>query len=467
MLLRLLVPVLLCFALLHPRGAGAQVPLVVRSGQLEVALYDQPGAARAESTALWLAQGLAPLLPAGGPYRLEVERRSIPKLYWIEGGRLVLHPRLPSASVDEQLQVFAMALWLLQREDGWDHEALLRSVAMLDSLRPTGWAPKWWPRCCRGLDALAATPALGAGPAPTLVASDAGESTPPADSAPSPPEPQPVETTKAYGRADLYGGFPMPLLDTWPWVIGTFALYAPVDRGELVMGLEAMPSGLVEARLGLGYARVRQRLLRINAGPLVAWNPGSVMGPDQQQPGLDYRGSRETGLWVDGELGGFRGLARLIPERQLGLDGWIGWEQRLELSPRWYLLPFGRARYVSDSLPQRILSMGGPVGVRWMEMDAYPTYRTATGRIEVEHVVPTGRLPGPAWLRPRAVLLRAGADCGYAPEHQFVGGWSAAMGLALHPLRDVKGVGWLTVAAPTDLSEFTWIVWLSTWLPQP
>jgi len=276
----------------------------------------------------------------------------------------------------------------------------------------------------------------------------------------------PPPTSKAFGRADLYGGFPMPLLESWPPVIGTFALYAPIERSEIVIGLEAMPHGLVEARAGFGYAHMRRGLLRINGGPFVAWNPGAKW-EKLQLDGVDYVGTRETGLWVDGELGGFRGLLRVIPDWQPGVDAWFGWERRLQLAEGWYLLPFGRARYVSDSLPQRVLSMGGPAGVRWMDMDVFLTRRTVTGRMEVEHVISTGRLPGPSWLRPRAVLVRAGADCGYAPEHEFVGGWSAAMGLALHPLAEIKGVGWLTVAAPTDLSEFTWIVWLSTWLPQP
>jgi len=466
MLPRLTFLVVLCLVLLLPVSARAQSPVVVRAGEFEVVLYDQPGARRAEDTARWLAEGLAPLLVDAGPQRLEVERRSIPQLYWIEGGRLVLHPRLPSASVDEQLQVYAMALWLLQREDAWDHDALLRAVATLEPLRPTGWAPRWWPRCCRGLDALASTPTLSAEPRPAMVAVEEVEPPTPADRAPSTLERPAFPITKAYGRADLYGGFPMPLVDAWPWVIGTFALYAPVEHSEIVVGFEVMPLGLVEARAGFGYAHMRRSLLRINGGPLLAWNLGAIM-PSHQQPGIDYAGTRETGLWVDGELGGFRGLARMIPDEQVGLDAWFGWERRLQVSPRWHLLPFGRARYVSDSLPQRILSMGGPAGVRWMDMDVYLTHQTATVRMEAEHVIPTGRLLGPAWARPRAVLLRAGADCGYSPEHSFVGGWSAAMGLALHPLREVKGVGWITVAAPTDLSEFTWIVWLSTWLPQP
>ena len=467
MLPRLTILVVLCLVLLLPVSARAQSPVVVRTGDLEVVLYDQPGAGRAEDTARWLAEGLAPLLVDAGPQRLEVERRSIPQLYWIEGARLVLHPRLPSASVDEQLQVYAMALWLLLREDAWDHDALLRAVATLEPLRPTGWAPRWWPRCCRGLDKLAATPSLGAVPRPTMVAEEPLAPTPAAEPVVPAVEPPAFAITKAYGRADLYGGFPLPLADTWPWVIGTFALYAPVERSEIVIGLEAMPLGLVEARGGFGYAHLRRWLLRINGGPLLAWNPGSVMADAQRQSELGYPGGLETGLWVDGELGGLRGLARLIPDEQVGVDAWFGWERRLQISERWYLLPFGRARYVSDSLPQRILSMGGPTGVRWMDMDVYLTHRTVAGRLEAEHVIPTGRLPGPAWLRPRAVLLRAGADCGYSPEYDFVGGWSAAMGLALHPLREIKGVGWLTVAAPTDLSEFTWFVWLSTWLPQP
>ena len=122
---------------------------------------------------------------------------------------------------------------------------------------------------------------------------------------------------------------------------------------------------------------------------------------------------------------------------------------------------------MSETLPQRVLSMGGSAGVRWMDVDSHLTYRTVAARFDIEHVVPTGRLPGPAWLRPRAILLRAGADCGYAPEHDFVGGWAGAIGLALHPVAEVKGVGWLTVATPTDFSSATWIVWLSTWLPQP
>lgn len=466
MLPRIAIPFVLCLALLLAPSARAQSPVVVREGSLEVVLFDRPGAKRAEDTARWIAEGLAPLLADGGPQRLEVERRGMEQLYRIDGVRLVLHPRLPSASVDEQLQVFAMALWLLQREDAWDHDALVRAVAALEPLRPTSWAPKWWPRCCRGLDALAATPALSTEPSPTLVASDVPGELLPTDSELPSSGREAMPVTKAHGRADLFGGFPMPLLDTWPWVIGTFALYAPLEHSEVVLGLEAMPLGLVEARAGLGYAHRRRWLLRINGGPFVAWNPAAWM-PSHQQPGIDYSGTRETGLWVDGELGGFRGLVRVIPDWQPGIDAWFGWERRLQLSPRWYLLPFGRARYVSDALPQRVLSMGGPTGVRWMDMDVYLTHRTATVRMEAEHVIPTGRLPGPAWLRPRAVLLRAGADCGYAPEHQFVGGWSAAMGLALHPVREVKGVGWLTVAAPTDLSEFTWIVWLSTWLPQP
>jgi hypothetical protein len=466
MLPRPLASLLFLALSLLPTVADALEPVVVRAGELDVVLYDRPGAERAEDTARWLAEGLAPLLVDAGPQRLEVERRGMEQLYRIDGGRLVLHPRLPSASVDEQLQVYAMALWLLQRDDAWDHDALLRAVATLEPLRPTSWAPKWWPRCCRGLDALAATPVRSAGPAPTLVASEALEEVPPTASSSSTLERFALPVTKAHGRADLYGGFPMPLLDTWPWVIGTFALYAPLEHSEIVLGLEAMPLGLVEARAGFGYAHRRRWLLRINGGPLVAWNPGAWM-PSHQQPDIDYTGTRDTGVWVDGELGGFRGLVRVIPDWQPGVDAWFGWERRLQVSPRWYLLPFGRARYVSDTLPQRVLSMGGPTGVRWMDMDVYLTHRTATVRMEAEHVIPTGRLPGPAWLRPRAVLLRAGADCGYAPEHQFVGGWSAAMGLALHPVREVKGVGWLTVAAPTDLSSFTWIVWLSTWLPQP
>ncbi len=466
MLPRITILVALCVVLLLSHRAWAQAPVVVHAGELEVVLHDQPGAVRAEDTARWLAEGLAPLLVDEGTLRLEVERRSMEQLYRIDGGRLVLHPRLPSASVDEQLQVYAMALWLLQREDAWDHAALMQAVAALDPLRPTSWAPKWWPRCCRGLDALAATRVAASEPSPALLASDVVQDNGLEDRVPSTPERFASPITKAHGRADLYGGFPMPLADSWPWAIGTFGLYAPIEHSEIVLGLEAMPLGLVEVRAGFGYAHMRRWLLRINGGPLVAWNLGAWM-PSHQQPGIDYGGTRETGLWVDGELGGFRGLVRVIPDWHPGVDAWFGWERRLEITPRWYLLPFGRARWVTDTLSQRVLSMGGPTGVRWMDMDVHLTHRTATVRMEAEHVIPTGRLPGPAWLRPRAVLLRAGADCGYAPEHQFVGGWSAAMGLALHPVREVKGVGWLTVAAPTDLSEFTWIVWLSTWLPQP
>jgi hypothetical protein len=322
--------------------------------------------------------------------------------------------------------------------------------------RPAGWAPRWWPRCCRGLDGLGPPPGWGE---PSLEPADPG--TWPLRGEPPPPP------ARAWGRADLYGGFRMPLAQDWPWVVGNFGLYAPIERGELVLGLEAMPLGLAEARLGGGYAHLRRGIFRFNAGPLLAWNIGSAMADHQRQPGLRYPETVQAGLWVDGEVGGFQGLLRLIPDREIGVDGWVGWERRWRLSERWYLQPFGRARYSSEHLSERILSMGGPAGVRWMDIDDYLTHRTVTGRLELEHVIPTGRFPGPAWIRPRAILLRAGADCGYAPEHSFQGGWSGSLGLALHPLREIKGVGWLTVAAPTRPDHLVWIVWLSTWLPQP
>lgn len=456
MLPRLLACALLCLASLPLRVVWAQQPVVVSEAGLEVVLHDRPGALRSEPVARWLAQALAPLLVDQAPGRLEVERRSMDRLYAVEGQRLLLHPRLPSASKDEQLQVLATAAWLLADASLEPELAWVRALSLVEPARPTGWAPRWWPRCCRGLDNMEA-PFVQR----QAVAEPADPGTWAALVGPPPP------ASRAWGRADLYGGFRLPLLEDWPWLVGTFGLYAPVERGELVIGLEATPLGLVELRAGAGYAHLRRGILRLNGGPLLAWNPGSAMADGQRQPGLYYPTHAQPGLWADGELGGFQGLLRLIPDPKPGIDGWIGWERRFALSERWYLLPFGRARLVSDGLTQRALSMGGPAGVRWMDIDANLTQRTAAVRFEAEHVIPTGRLPGPAWLRPRAVLLRAGADCGYSTEAAFVGGWAAALGIALHPVREVKGVGWLTVAAPTDLGSFTWIVWLSTWLPQP
>ncbi len=455
MLPSFLVRSLLLILLLLPARAFAQEPVVVRAGGIEVVLYDQPVAPRAEPVARWLAEELAAVLPASATGRLEVERRAMDRLYAVEGERLLLHPRLPSASVDERLQVLAIAAWLLARPGLDCQEAWDAALATVDPLRPEGWAPRWWPRCCRGLDAME-PPWAPVGP--VVEPADAGTW--------NLASPAPV-AQRAWGRADLYGGFRLPLLRDWPWVVGTFALYGPVERGELVLGLEAMPLGLVELRAGAGYAHLRRGILRLNGGPLLAWNPGSVMAPRKQQPDLDYPRPVQAGLWLDGEVGGFQGMVRAIPERRLGLDGWVGWERRIQLSDRWYLQPFGRARYSSDHLGQRTLAMGGPAGVRWMDVDAFLTHRTVTVRMEAEHVIPTGRMVGPAWLRPRAVLLRAGADCGYAPEWGFKGGWAGSLGLALHPLREIKGVGWLTVAAPTDLDSFVWIVWLSTWIPRP
>ncbi len=429
--------------------------MVVESG-LEVRLFDEPRARRGEGVALWLAESLGPLLPPEAERVLVLERRSSSLLYAAEDGRLVLHPRLPSASVDEKLQVMATAAWVLLEPSLGPEAAWGRAMELVDPLRPDAWAPGWWPRCCRGLDAM---------PPPWEPGVQEREPADPgtwAFDGSAPPEPR-----QAWGRADLYGGFRLPLLEDWPWVVGSFAVYAPIEYGELALALEAMPLGLVEARVGGGYAHLSRGILRLNAGPLLAWNLGSALGPEQRQEGLDYPGTMQPGVWVDGELGGFQGLLRLIPEEEPGVDAWLGWDRRIALGERWFVLPFGRARWVSESLPERMLSMGGPAGVRWMDVDAYLTHRVAAGRLELEHVIPTGRFPGPAWIRPRAVFFRAGADCGYAPEYDFVGGWSAAMGLALHPVREVKGVGWLTVAAPTDLSSFVWIVWLSTWLPKP
>jgi hypothetical protein len=456
MLPRLLLAILLGALLALPRAARAQQAVTVQREGVEIALWDLPGAPRAEQVAIWLAEQLAATLPAGSVARLEVERRGMERLFAVEGDRLLLHPRLPSASRDEQLQVLVTALWLLNEPHRRDEEAWARAIAQVEPLRPTGWAPRWWPRCCRGLDHLG-PPASW--PEPALEPADPGTwpltgMAPPA-------------ATRAWGRADLYGGFRTPLASDWPWVVGTFGLYAPVERGELVVGLEAMPLGLAELRLGGGYAHLRRGILRLNAGPLVAWNIGSAMKAHRQQPGLPYPDHVQAGLWVDGEVGGFQGLLRLIPEEQLGWDGWFGWERRWRLSERWYLQPFGRARYSSEHLSERILSMGGSAGVRWMIVDDFLTHRTVAGRMEIEHVIPTGRFPGPSWLRPRAILLRAGADCGYSPEHDFKGGWAGSLGLALHPLREIKGVGWLTVAAPTRPDHLVWIVWLSTWLPQP
>jgi hypothetical protein len=455
-MLRCLLPILLAAAILSlATPAHALQPVVVREAGLEVALWDQGDAPRAEPVARWLAGALGPLLPAGFTGRLEVERRSMDRLYAVEAGRLLLHPRLPSSSVDEQLQVLALASWILLSSSEESPEAWARALAVVEPLRPGGWSPRWWPRCCRGLDAMEP---------PWAPVSPSVEPADPSAWRFAEPAPEP---SRAFGRADLYGGFRLPLASDWPWVVGTFALYAPVDRGEFVLGLEAMPLGLVEIRGGAGYAQLRRGVLRLDAGPLLAWNPGSVMSPSQRQPGLGYAAQLQPGLWVDGELGGFQGLLRVLPDEDLGVDGWVGWERRVQLSERWYLQPFGRARLVSDNQPERILSMGGSAGVRWMDVDGYLTHRTAAVRMEAEHVIPTGRLLGPSWLRPRAVLLRAGADCGYAPEYGFVGGWAGSLGLALHPVREVKGVGWLTVAAPTDMSSLVWIVWLSTWIPQP
>jgi hypothetical protein len=105
--------------------------------------------------------------------------------------------------------------------------------------------------------------------------------------------------------------------------------------------------------------------------------------------------------------------------------------------------------------------------VRWAAQDALLVDRALSTHLELEHVIPTGRMPGPAWLRPRAVLLRAGADGAWAEETGFQAGWTGSVGLAMNPLREIKGIAWLILATPPDFSSLSWFVWFSTWMPRP
>jgi hypothetical protein len=113
------------------------------------------------------------------------------------------------------------------------------------------------------------------------------------------------------------------------------------------------------------------------------------------------------------------------------------------------------------------VSTGGSWGVRWLPPDALLTDRTVTARAEVEHVFPTGRMPGPAFLRPRAVLVRAGVDSAWSADTGAVFGWAGSVGLAMNPVRELKGVAWLILATPPDFSSLTWFVWFGTWMPRP
>jgi len=450
---------LLLLALLVPAARAESEQRVVNVGRVEVRITDGSAAPRASAVGGWLARELDALMPPGRSYQLAVERRSMGVLVRVHGDTLVIHPRLPSASRDEQLQLLCMAAWILLREDGDPLEAWERARRLVEPLRPTGWSPRWWPRCCRGLDGL--QPTVEGDELRAAVRSGRSEELPTLEDEAG------EEPPGAYGRADLCGGFRLPLFQDWPWVVGSFGIWAPIESWELVGGLESMPLGMVEVRLGAGLARWRHTILRLGGGPLAAWNPGSTSSDGQRQPGLRHSSSVQAGLWMDAELGGWRGLARAVPGQELVLDGWIGWERRLRLTERWYLLPYTRWRAVTEDAEERLLSMGGAAGVRWLAVDEHLVYRAGTLRLETEHVVPTGRIPGPRWIRPRAVLFRAGADCGFSGDTGFIGGWAGAVGLALNPLREVKGVGWFTVATPTDFSSFTWSIWLTSWMPRP
>jgi hypothetical protein len=436
-------------------AAPSGITVQAQEGQVEVRLLDRGHAPRAESIAAWLAEDLAAVLPAGGPWHLEVERRSMPVLVAVEGDRLLVHPRLPAASRDERLQVVRAAAWLLLRPDLGDEQAWARAGAAVSPLRPHHRGPEGWPHCCRGLDAQTPPPRIAEVSQAPVYGDD------PAVSSPDPPGRRP------FGRADLYGAFRSPLGADWPWVVGGAGIFVPIDRWEVVAGLEGMPQGLVETRLGLGLARWERRILRLDGGVLLAGNLGALLPDAQRQDGLRYPAGVEAGVWADAEYGGWRGLVRLLPEERLGVDAHLGWERRFTLAERWYILPFTRARWVSPFLDERLVSTGGSWGVRWMPTDALLTDRTITARAELEHVIPTGRLPGPAWVRPRALLLRAGADTAWSVDTGLQAGWAGSVGLAMNPVREIKGVAWVIFATPPDFSALSWFVWFGTWMPRP
>ncbi|MFH1466795.1 MAG: hypothetical protein ABIO70_20595 [Pseudomonadota bacterium] len=439
--------------------AGAVTPAEHRAGarvgSVEVQLLDHGRATRAEPVARWLADDLAAVMPAPGPWHLAVERRAMPVLVAVEGDTLLLHPRLPAASLDERLQVVRAAAWLLLRPGLGESAAWARAGEVVAPLRPDPRGPSWWPHCCTGLDAQAPPPSFADVERSPVYGDD------PAVSPPGTPGRRP------FGRADIYGAFRSPLGGDWPWVVGGAALYAPIDRWEIVAGVEAMPLGLVETRLGVGLVRWEQRILRLDGGVLLAGNLGAVLPEGQQQDSLRYPEGVEAGVWADTEWGGWRSMVRLLPEERLGVDAWLGWERRFALADRWYILPFTRARWVSPWLYERQLSTGGSWGVRWMPADALITDRTLTARAEVEHVIPTGRIPGPAWVRPRAVLLRVGADTVWSVDTGLQAGWAGSVGLAMNPVREIKGIAWVIFATPPDFSSLSWFVWFGTWMPRP
>ena len=147
------------FLLLRSSAARGDDALTrVTQGCVQVTLTDRAAALRSEAVAAWLAEELAALLPGMGPYELRVERRSMEVLYAVGEDTLYLHPRLPSASLDEELQVLALAAWLLLQDELGPEQAWVEVLDLLEPRRPTSWAPRWWPRCCRGLDALTPSP---------------------------------------------------------------------------------------------------------------------------------------------------------------------------------------------------------------------------------------------------------------------------------------------------------------------
>lgn len=450
------LPTALCLLLWSSGNtAAAALAETAPAGSVEIVIYDGEHAVRTEAVRRWLAAGLAMVLPEGGVSRIEVERRSMRVLVAVEGDRLLVHPRLPSASRDEQLQVLRAALWILLRPELGSEMAWSRALELVAPLRPVAAGPRWWPHCCEGLDAQQLPPS------PSEIQARPLEGDDPDVSAPEPAGRRP------FGRADIYGAFRTPLGGDWPWVVGGAALYAPIDRWEIVAGVEAMPLGLVETRLGVGLVRWEQRILRLDGGVLLAGNLGAVLPEGQQQDSLRYPEGVEAGVWADTEWGGWRSMVRLLPEERLGVDAWLGWERRFALADRWYILPFTRARWVSPWLYERQLSTGGSWGVRWMPADALITDRTLTARAEVEHVIPTGRIPGPAWVRPRAVLLRVGADTVWSVDTGLQAGWAGSVGLAMNPVREIKGIAWVIFATPPDFSSLSWFVWFGTWMPRP
>ncbi len=521
--------------------ASSERVVVARHGAATVIVRGSPWMMRARPVARWLAEELASALPGEADFTLRVRRTSHGALASVRDQELLLDPLLPGASRDERLQALTLAAWLVL-SDGRDADAAwLLAVERVAALRPEAVGPSWAPRCCQGLDELVRRPqpvsaerwwqgleaalgeqgqqqALGlleAGSAPGEIEQALGFAAAP----PTPPQPR-----KAPGRGELAGGFPMPLLDTWPWVVGGVGLWVPLERQpgegdtpstayapsralalplpravphresaspplvslsrdgqagrwrtagrwELVAGLECMPLGLTELRPGLGRVWAKERILRLDLGPLLAWNPASVMPATQRKEGAEIPERAQAGIWGHAELGGFLALGRLVAPRssaadtaRLALDGWVGWERRLALNERWSLLPWTRLRAVMGD-PQRAVSLGGPWGVRWMGSDEGLVRRAATLRFEAERVVGTGSLPGPRALRPRALLLRAGSELVLYDEGAL-GGWSSAVGLSLNPWREVKGTVWINLAAPTDMSAWSVFLWLSTWTPE-